>query len=353
MKKRVWIVFLMLLMLCACSDGQKQNTEKIQEKIERKETKETKEQTYLTSYYIEGTKKFTGKQVRLFKKWIQKNRKYQSTISMQAGESLYEESPYDDKGKRKNKTKNYYGAALIRHYVKEYAEGVLDFGESAKTAKNCKKEWSRILSGEVAEKYDCIVVDQKNYNAVKREKLTSQTEGTITYEEGKPPYEYYQFIFYQQIEGIPCMNVGTSMTIKEKKRVANAEEKEAKGRMAKNQDRWELYTLNAGEITVRYNAAGVDVFEANAGLKLGKPCGEAKAVRGEKEILQMAKSALRKKKDIVMEGAELVYCPYFSIEKGKKIRDIVSPFWVVRYYEDGERKQIFYDAYTGVQAAAY
>ena len=105
MKKRVWIVFLLLLMLCACSDGQKQNTEKIQEKIERKETKETKEQTYLTSYYIEGTKKFTGKQVRQFKKWIQKNRKYQSTISMQAGESLYEESPYDDKGKRKSKTK--------------------------------------------------------------------------------------------------------------------------------------------------------------------------------------------------------------------------------------------------------
>ena len=65
MKKRVWIVFLLLLMLCACGDRQKQNTEKIQEKIERKETKE---QTYLTSYYIEGTKKFTGKQVRLLKK---------------------------------------------------------------------------------------------------------------------------------------------------------------------------------------------------------------------------------------------------------------------------------------------
>ena len=48
MKKRVWIVFLLLLMLCACSDRQKQNTEKIQEKIERKETKE---QTYLTSFY--------------------------------------------------------------------------------------------------------------------------------------------------------------------------------------------------------------------------------------------------------------------------------------------------------------
>lgn len=350
MKKRVWIVFLLLLMLCACSDGKKQNTEKIQEKIEKKETKE---QTYLTSYYIEGTKKFTKKQVRQFKKWIQKNRKYQSTISMQTGESLYEESPYDDKGKRKNNAKNYYGAALIQHYVREYAEGTLDFGRSDKIAKNCKKEWNRILSDEVAEKYDGIVVNQKNYNAVKREKLTSQTEGTITYEEEKPPYEYYQFIFYQQIEGLPCMNVGASMTIKEKKRVANAEEKEAKGRLAKNQDQWELYTMNAGQITVQYNAAGVDLFEANAGLKLGKPCGEAKAVRGEKEILQMAGSALQKKKDIVMEGAELVYCPYFSIEKGKKIRDIVSPFWVVRYYEDGERKQIFYDAYTGVQAAAY
>lgn len=353
MKKRVWIVFLLLLMLCACSDGQKQNTEKIQEKIERKETKETKEQTYLTSYYIEGTKKFTGKQVCQFKKWIQKNRKYQSTISMQAGESLYEESPYDDKGKRKSKTKNYYGAALIRHYVKEYAEGVLDFGESTKAAKNCKKEWSRILSGEVAEKYDCIVVNHKNYNAVNLQKRTSQTEGTITYEEGKPPYEYYQFVFYQQIEGLPCINLGAGMSLKKKERVANAQEKEEKGQLVKNQDQWELYTMNAGGITVQYNAAGVDLFEANAWLKVGKSCGEAKPVREEKEILQMAENALQKKTDIDMEGAELVYCPYFSIEKGKKIRDIVSPFWVVRYYEGGERKQIFYDAYTGVQAAAF
>ena len=135
---------------------------------------------------------------------------------MQAGESLYEESPYDDKGKRKNNAKNYYGAALIQHYVREYAEGTLDFGRSDKIAKNCQEEWDRILSDEVAEKYDGIVVNQKNYNAVKREKLTSQTEGTVTYEEEKPPYEYYQFAFYQQIEGLPCINLGASMPLKKK-----------------------------------------------------------------------------------------------------------------------------------------
>lgn len=350
MKKRVWIVFLLLLMLCACSGPQQENTEKIQEKIEKKETKE---QRYLPAYYIEGTKKFTGKQVRQLKKWIQKNRKYQSPVSMRAGESLYDESPYDDKGKRKNNSKNYYGAALIRHYVKEYSEGVLDFGEKTEIVKNCQKEWSRIFPGEMAEKYDGIVVNQKNYNAVNLKNTGSQTEGTITYEEEKPPYEYYQFVFYQQIEGLPCISLGAGMSLKEKERVANAEEKEAKGRLVKNQDQWELYTMNTGGITIQYNAAGVDLFEANAWLKLGKTCGEAKPVRDEKDILQMAENVLKKKKDVALEGAELVYCPYFSIEKGKKIRDIVSPFWVVRYYENGERKQIFYDAYTGVQAAAY
>lgn len=141
-------------MLCACSDGKKQNTEKIQEKIERKETKE---QTYLTSYYIEGTKKFNGKQVRLLKKWIQKNRKYPSTILMQAGESLYDESPFDDKGKRKNSAKNYYGAELIRHYVKEYADGKLEFGKNTDISPKCKKEWGRVFPDKVAEKYDWFV----------------------------------------------------------------------------------------------------------------------------------------------------------------------------------------------------
>lgn len=350
MKKRVWIVFLLLLMLCACSDGQKQNTDKIQEKIE---TKETRKQTYLSSYYISGTTDFSSKQVRLLKKWIQKNRKYPSTILMQAGESLYDESPFDDKGKRKNSAKKYYGAELIRHYVKEYADGILEFGKSTDISPKCKKELGRIFPDKVAEKYDCIVVNHKNYNAVNLQKRTSQTEGTITYEEGKPPYEYYQFVFYQRIKGLPCINLGAGMSLKKKERVANAQEKEEKGQLVKNQDQWELYTMNAGGITVQYNAAGVDLFEANAWLKVGKSCGEAKPVREEKEILQMAENALQKKTDIDMEGAELVYCPYFSIEKGKKIRDIVSPFWVVRYYEDGERKQIFYDAYTGVQAAVY
>lgn len=76
---------------------------------------------------------------------------------MQAGESLYDESPFDDKGKRKNGAKNYYGAELIWHYVKEYADGKLESGKNTDISQKCKKEWGRIFPDKVAEKYDWFV----------------------------------------------------------------------------------------------------------------------------------------------------------------------------------------------------
>lgn len=335
------------------------------------------------SYYIKGKKSFTAKELKKLKKWLKKNSRYLNVEALQPGQSLYAEALYDEKGKKKNTEINYYSAELIRHYTKDYSKGFLPFEnvggagpeDGRKTVLPLMKVLSGVTGGKIAAEYDCVVVSDENYkkadkNYVQKTQNQSDQEGIVTYDRTAPPYEYYTDTFYQEIDGIRCINMGASMSVKERDRVADADKKEASGRLVKNEDRWEMYSPNTGHIILRGNAAGVDMIEAEAWLVTAGKYKEASPVKTEQKIRELAQEQLQrmaqesgggqKKKtgtqmkgswnetDIDIEDVELVYCPYFSIENGKKIRDILSPFRVVNAYVNGVRKQLFYDAYTGV-----
>ncbi len=217
--------------------------------------------------------------------------------------------------------------------VPGYEEKNFEFADHNTISNEIRTLVERITGRKISEKMYCVPVTEKLYNAV-----TDVQE----IDRDKMPYpgEYYTFIMYYDIDGLPWKLINFSM--KESKGVNLADDvKVFDG---------ELISKNEWPLVVTYNADGIMSLELDSFFKIGKPYKEKEQVCTPEKILEQVEIYFQEtllEVPVTIYEISLAYDSYFTDPKDGLIENVVRPFWLVRYWDGKKTVQLVFDAYSG------
>ncbi len=213
--------------------------------------------------------------------------------------------------------------------------GAKDFGfaDCSTAAEEMRAFVEQVTGRRVSEEMYRIPMTEEVYNAV-----TDRQE----IDRGKTPYpgEYYTFVMYFDVDGLPWKRVKDG--IREKNGMKLAED------ILLSQG--DLFCKNEWPLIVAYNKDGIMELVLDSFFKVSKPYSERQKVCTPGEILDQVKAYFQDillKVPVTIYEISLAYDSYFTDPEDGLIENVVRPFWIVRYWDGKKTTQLVFDAYNG------
>lgn len=214
-----------------------------------------------------------------------------------------------------------------------YGEKDFGFADCGTAAEEMRAFVEQVTGRKVSEEMYRIPVTEEVYNAV-----TDRQE----IDRGKTPYpgEYYTFVMYFDVDGLPWKRV--RYTMREKNGMKLADDV----RLFEG----ELWSRNEWPLVVAYNKDGIMELLLDSFFKVSKPYSERQKVCTPEEILKQVKAYFQDillKVPVTIYEISLAYDGYFTDPEDGLIENVVRPFWIVRYWDGKKTTQLVFDAYNG------
>ncbi len=217
--------------------------------------------------------------------------------------------------------------------VPMYEDRDFEFAKCSMVAKDMRIFAEYMTGRKISETMYCVPVTEKLYNTVTDVQQIDREK--IPY-----PGEYYTFIMYYDIDGLPWKSVNHTMAEKNGMKLADD--------VAVYEG--ELYSRNEWPLVVTYNADGIMSLELDSFFKIGKPYKEKEQVCTPEKILEQVENYFQEtllEAPITIYEISLAYDSYFTDPEDGLIENIVRPFWLVRYWDGKKTVQLVFDAYSG------
>jgi len=214
-----------------------------------------------------------------------------------------------------------------------YEEKDFEFADCHTVAEEMRAFVEQTTGRKVSEEMYCVPVTEEIYNTVMEIQEMDK--------EGQPyPGEYYIFVMYFDIDGLPWKMVNYAMPEKNGMKLAD-DVRVSEG---------ELLSRNEWPLVVAYNADGIMGLELDSFFKISKPYKEKEKVCTPEDILEQVKNYFQNtliKEPVTIYEISLAYDSYFTDPGAELIENIVRPFWLVRYWDGEKTVQLVFDAYSG------
>lgn len=231
---------------------------------------------------------------------------------------------------------NFHNIAMnISTYVASYDTQSLDIG-AGKQTEEALREWLEEITGEtISEKYDIVVLSQENYD----EYLKAQ--GNTNSETVEEAYVYY---FYRDVDGFPWKGYYYSMDLTDDMELSEFVSRQVKGSFV-------LGHPDYAEM-VAYTEEGIAEVETQLFNEISDVYQKKEAVADINTILLNTQSYYESQLNlstISVYEIELCYASGFSKQQDGEIRNIVQPFWIVKCWDEDQKKRyaLQFDGYSG------
>ena len=214
-----------------------------------------------------------------------------------------------------------------------YEEKDFEFADCSVAAKKMRAFAEQVTGRKISEEMYCVPVTEKVYDTVMDIQQMNK-------EEQPYPGEYYVFVMYFDIDGLPWKLVNYTMREKNGMKLAD-DVLVSEG---------DLFGRNEWPLVVAYNADGIMGLELDSFFKISKPYKERQKVCAPDEILEKVKAYFQDillKEPVTVYEISLAYDSYFTEPEDGLIENVVRPFWLVRYWDGKKTVQLVFDAFTG------
>ena len=192
----------------------------------------------------------------------------------------------------------------------------------------------KVVGDKLSEYCVCIPVTEGNYN--------EDTAGSLYEEENLKNGDYYVFEFFYDVDGIPWEEKGIGLEIQDSMKLAKDV-----SRVFNDQA---VSADNFAQI-ISYGPDGIREIDLSRCYTTDDIYKQKQKILDVSEVLYKIKEYYDK---IVLEGQiqiydiHLIYTGYYSDINAEEVRNVVYPFWTVKYVDDNkELHQVLFDAYTG------
>lgn len=227
-----------------------------------------------------------------------------------------------------------YAGKIMLVYYPEYDRTSLSFADADETGEMLRDLLETLTGSEYAEKYECIPVSKENYQALK-ETGNAGLEGSLA-------EEYYTYIFYHQVDGFRWKYLNLSIEMTED--IVLSED------VASKVINGYLFPSDEWTQVVAYGAEGIRSLQLDAYVVPTEIYKEQEQVADVSEVLKQVEAyfdTILVASPITIYSMEICYSSWFSDAADGPLESIVSPMWVVQYWDGNSMKQLLFDAYTG------
>lgn len=236
----------------------------------------------------------------------------------------------------------YFGSQIMR-YTPEYSHESLSFGDSQKVGDKLRYMLESVIGQKINKAYTCVPVSKENYDAyVEQNDVSPMGLDSVSKDNFKKEFYYYEF--FRDVDGFPWKYInGYSLDVSDD--VKYAED------VADQQTDDEIPTTNEWPLTINYTENGITRMELGCFQEISDVYKDKQKVLNLSEIMKKIKDKFEEDFSllpITIEDIKLCYASGFSDSEDGEIRNIVTPYWYVGYWDHSKLYQtMVFDAYTG------